>query len=387
LTFDLVLKDLVLLGGGHAHVAVLKHFGMRPVPGVQVTLVSRGVDTPYSGMLPGLIAGHYSREEAHIDLQRLARFARARAVFDEVVGLDVAKRQVHFKQRPPVAYDLLSIDIGSTPNLEVPGAKEHAVPVKPIDRLLDRWSALIERLRADSSIKRIGVVGGGAGGVELILAAQYAMRKRLAHEAGTIAKLEYHLFTEGEQVLPTHNASVRRRFERVLAERQVTVHRGSKVVEVAPESLRTADGRTHAVDEVLWTTEAAAAPWLASSGLALDDTGFIRVSSTLQSISHPDVFAAGDIASMDRHPRPKSGVFAVRQGPPLARNLRRVLLGEALEPYRPQRQFLSLITTGNRYAIASRGMIAFEGAWVWQLKDWIDRAFMRKYQQLPAPPA
>jgi selenide,water dikinase len=334
-------------------------------------------------MLPGLIAGHYSRDEAHIDLQQLARFARARAVFDEVVGLDVANRHVHFKQRPPVAYDLLSIDIGSTPNLQVPGAKEYAVPVKPIDRLLDRWSALIERLRADRSLKRIGVVGGGAGGVELTLAVQHAMREQLAHDAGTIANLEYHLFIDGEHVLPTHNASVRRRFERVLAGRQVTVHRGSPVVEVAPGSLRTADGRTHPIDEVLWTTEAAAAPWLAGSGLALDDQGFIRVSSTLQSISHPDVFAAGDIASMDRHPRPKSGVFAVRQGPPLARNLRRALLGEALEPYRPQRRFLSLITTGDRYAVASRGTIAFEGAWVWRLKDWIDRGFMRTYQQLP----
>jgi len=389
-TFELstypVVKDLVLLGGGHAHVAVLRRFGMKPAPGVRLTLVSRAVETPYSGMLPGLIAGHYARDDAHIDLQPLSRFAGAMAVFDEVVGLDVATRQVHFKERPPISYDLLSIDIGSTPNLKVPGAQQHAVPVKPIDRLLERWSALIARLRADNSLNRIGVVGGGAGGVELILAVQHAVRTQLAHDGRRLADLEYHLFTEGEHVLPTHNASVRRRFERVLADRQVTVHRGSAVVEVAAGSLRTADGRTHAIDEVLWTTEAAAAPWLAASGLALDDQGFIRVSSTLQSISHPDVFAAGDIASMDRHPRPKSGVFAVRQGPPLARNLRRALLGEPLEPYRPQRRFLSLITTGDRYAVASRGRMACEGAWVWRLKDWIDRGFMRTYQQLPEMP-
>ena len=138
------LKDLVLLGGGHAHVIVLKRFGMVPLAGVRVTLVSRVADTPYSGMLPGLIAGHYSRDEAHIDLEPLARFARAHTVFDEAIGLDLGNRQVRFQDRPPISYDVLSIDIGSTPNLQVTGAAEHTVPVKPIDRLLNRWSTLID---------------------------------------------------------------------------------------------------------------------------------------------------------------------------------------------------------------------------------------------------
>jgi selenide,water dikinase len=194
--------------------------------------------------------------------------------------------------------------------------------------------------------------------------------------------LEYHLFTNGDQVLLSHNASVRRRFERILAARGVRVHHGSGVVEVARGALRTADGRTHEIDETLWTTQAAAAPWLAQSGLAVDTDGFVRVSRTLRSISHGDVFAAGDIAAMVDDPRPKSGVFAVRQGPPLARNLRRALLSEPLEEYYPQRQFLSLISTGDRYAVASRGPIAFEGAWVWRWKDWIDRRFMRQFTHL-----
>ena len=157
-----------MLLGAATRVTVLKRFGMRPVAGVRVTLVSRVVETPYSGMLPGLIAGHYTSDEAHIDLQPLARFARARVVFDEAIGLDLANRQVRFRDRPPIGYDVLSIDIGSTPNLTVTGAAEHTVPVKPIDRLLDRWSALTARLCEGDTTRRIAVVGGGAGGVELL---------------------------------------------------------------------------------------------------------------------------------------------------------------------------------------------------------------------------
>jgi len=378
-----ILKDLVLLGGGHSHVAVLKRFGMQPLPGVRVTLISRGFETPYSGMLPGLIAGHYSRDEAHIDLQPLARFAGARAVFDEVIGLDLHARQVQCRNRPPITYDVLSIDIGSTPSLTVAGAADHAVPVKPIDRFLDRWLELCRRLQAASARQRIAVVGGGAGGVELLLAVQFRMRALLEREGRRASHLEYHLFTDSDEVLPTHNRSVRRIFGRMLGQRGVTVHAGSAVVEVSASILRTADGRSHEIDEVLWTTEAAAAPWVAESGLDVDESGFVRVSGTLQSTSHPGVFASGDIASMVEHPRPKSGVFAVRQGPPLARNLRHALLGERLEHYRPQRQFLSLISTGDRFAVASRGPWALQGAWVWRWKRWIDRRFMRLYNELP----
>jgi selenide,water dikinase len=172
-------------------------------------------------------------------------------------------------------------------------------------------------------------------------------------------------------------------FEGILERRGIMVHPGSAVVEVSPHRLRTADGAVYQVEEILWTTEASAAPWLADSGMAVDDFGFVRVSSTLQSVSHPELFAAGDVASMVESPRPKSGVFAVRQGPWLARNLRRALLGQRLIRYRLQRQFLSLISTGDQYAVASRGLVAFRGRWVWQWKDWIDRRFMRRYSDLP----
>jgi selenide,water dikinase len=381
-----VVKDLVLVGGGHSHVAVLRRFGMKPLPGVRITLVCRDSHTPYSGMLPGLIAGYYDFDEAHIDLRPLAQFAGARFYQDEVTGIDLAGRRVFCRHRPPVSYDLLSLNIGSTPQLsDVSGAAGTVVPVKPISGFLARWQALSERVLAEGTA-RIGVVGGGAGGVELLLAAQHRLRELLA-ERGRAAALSFHLFTDTDDILPTHNPRVRAIFRRVLAERGVAVHAGNAVAAVAPGRLGLSDGTAQELDEVLWVTAAAAPAWLREAGLAVDPKGFVAVADTLRSLSHPEVFAAGDIAAVIDHPRPKSGVFAVRQGPPLAANLRRALLGRQLKPFAPQRRFLSLITTGERYAVASRGGWALEGAGLWRLKDWIDRRFMRKYNVLPEMPA
>lgn len=377
------MTDLVLLGGGHAHVAVVKRFGMKPAPGVRVTLVSRDVDTPYSGMLPGLIAGHYTHDDAHIDLQRLTRFAGVVGVFDEVVGLDCAGRTVHCRNRPPIRFDLLSINIGSTPNASVRGASDHAIPVKPIDRFLRHWEALRGRLLADDAPKRVAVVGGGAGGVELLLSVQYRMRTLLEAVGRRDAHIDYHLFTAGTSILPSFNARARRMVERILSARGVRVHTGSPIAEVRERRVLTAAGESHEVDEILWTTQARAASWLAASGLAADEDGFVRVADTLQSTSHPGVFAAGDAASMVGSTLEKSGVYAVRQGRVLAANLQRAVRGERLHAYRPQRRFLSLLSTGDRHAVASRGRFALEGPWMWRWKDAIDRRFMRQYNELP----
>lgn len=368
-----VRADLVLVGGGHTHVEVLRRFGMRPEPGVRITLVGATTHTPYSGMLPGLIAGHYTFDDTHIDLRPLARFAGARFFPAEAMGLDLAGRRVLCRDRPPVRYDLLSLDIGSTPETaDVPGAAEHAVPVKPISRFLARWERLAGRVAAAGPL-RIGVVGAGAGGVEILLAVQHRLRARAP---------EMHLFAGGG-VLPDHSPRVRARFARVLAERGVRIH-AERVVQVEAGAVVDAAGARWPLDEVLWVTTARGAPWLAASGLAVDGRGFVQVDATLRSLSRPEVFACGDVAAVVPHPRPKAGVFAVRQGPPLAENLRRVLRGEPPEPFVPQRRFLALITTGDRHAVASRGRLAVEGDWVWRWKDRIDRRFMARYADLPA---
>ncbi len=379
-----VLRDIVLVGGGHSHVGVLRNFGMRPVPGVRLTVICRDTHTPYSGMLPGYIAGHYSYDEVHIDLSVLAQFAGARLIRDEALGLDREAGKVLCRNRPPLPYDILSINIGSTPQMgAVAGASAHAVPVKPIAGFNARWQQLLERVREHAGTTRIAVVGGGAGGIELALAMQYRLRNELRAAARNPDDIEFHLLTSSAVILPTHNAAVRRSFERVLAERGIALHCNAEVVAVSAAQLHTASGATVAADEIVWVTRAGGAPWLGTTGLALDGDGFIQVTETLQTVTDPKIFAAGDIASMINHPLEKAGVFAVRQGPPLAENLRRAVAGRALASYRPQQRWLALISTGDRYAVASRGALGFEGAWVWRWKDWIDRRFMRKFNQFP----
>jgi selenide,water dikinase len=379
-----VVKDLVLVGGGHSHVAVLRRFGMRPLPGLRLTLITRDIQTPYSGMLPGYLAGHYDFDACHIDLGPLSRFAGARLYHGEVEGLDLDQHQIQVSGRPPVHFDLLSINTGSRPTtLQIPGAADYTLPVKPIDRFLSGWEALIQRVIASRGRFRIAVVGGGAGGVELALATQYRLQRLLREHGDDPERLDYVLLTQGPEILPGHNAGVRRRFLRVLGERGVQI-RTEHRVEAVGDGVLSAEGQPDTLaDAIFWVTSASAPAWPGEAGLQADANGFIQVNAHLQSVSHPPVFAAGDVAALP-DPRPKSGVFAVRQGPVLTANLRRAATGRRLRRYRPQRQFLGLITTGDRYAIASRGNWSMEGAALWRLKDWIDRRFMKRFNELPA---
>jgi selenide,water dikinase len=384
-----VVKDVVLVGAGHAHVAVLRNFGMKPLPGVRLTLVTREVDTPYSGMLPGHVAGHYTADEIHIDTGPLTRFCGGRLYQDEAIGIDLANRLVICRDRPPVAYDILSLDIGSRPNTaSVPGAALHALPVKPIDGFLPRFAALRDRVLAGRS-SHVLVVGAGAGGVELMLAVAQRLRRDVAAAGGDPGRLRFTQIAASQEVLGSFPAALRARFRALLEARGIRVERGARVAEVEAGAVILTDGRRIAADEILWTTEAAPAAWLAETGLALDAGGFLRVGADLRAIGREDVFAAGDMVAFDPQPIPRSGVYAVRAGPVLADNIRAALTGRQLRPYQPQRDALYLISTGDRNAVATRNGLVAGGAWAWALKDWIDRRFMRRFSVLPAmaPPA
>lgn len=386
-----IVSDLVLVGGGHSHVAVVKMFGMNPVPGVRITLISRELHTPYSGMLPGYLAGHYDFDDAHIDLRPLAQFAGARLYHGEVVGLDLDGERVLCADRPPISYDVLSINIGSTPDTtSVPGAEEYALPVKPISEFVDGWKGIAERTAnpENEGPVDVAVVGAGAGGTELTLATQHRLHEQLERRGGSPEDVRFHLLSSSETILPKQPSRARRKFRRVLEERDVDIRTDARVERVEADRLLCEDGTELPYDELLWTTQASAPDWIEETGLNTDEEGFIEVDDNLQSTSHSKVFAAGDIASMTNYDLEKSGVFAVRQGKPLENNLRQTFAEGALKPYRPQKNFLQIISTGDKYGIAIRGVLGMqwvaEGEWVWKLKDWIDRRWMRKWgEDLP----
>ena len=382
-----IVKDVVLVGAGHAHVGVLRAFGMQPMPGVRLTLITRQVDTPYSGMLPGMIAGHYSTDQAHIDTGPLCRFANARLYHSEAIGLDLVGKRIFCDNRPPVTYDTLALDIGSTPGAQqVAGVVEHAIPVKPVDSFLARFEAARARIAAAGFKACVGVVGAGPGGVELLLALQHRLMGEARKAGRDPAGLAFAIITPGAEVLPQMPVRMRQRFTAILRERGVAIHAMCKVTAVVPGAA-IANGTTRIpLDEIFWTTSAEAAPWLRETGLALDAQGFVRVGQTLQSVSHADVFAVGDVASMDGFSAPKSGVYAVRSGKPLTENIRRLLEGQSLTHHRPQRDALYLISTGDKYVVGTRNGITFEGAWAWTWKDWIDRRFMDRFNRLPEMP-
>lgn len=370
-----IVSDLCLVGGGHSHVLLIRRWAMNPLPGVRLTLVSSDSMTPYSGMLPGLIAGHYSVDDMHVDLRRLCAWAGIRFIEHSVTSVNLDKRQVEFTERPPVEFDVLSLDTGSTPDLSVPGAREYVTPVKPVHSFHARWRLIRERMNTNKEGRMtIAVVGSGAGGFELVTAMRHALdsgRARMCWFLRDKLPLSGRPPRVGQLAL----AAARRMGVEVVTD--------CDVARVEPGTLVAADGREFKFDEVLWCTGAIAPDWPCSAGLAVDKRGFISTNAFLQSVSHDVVFASGDIGTQRDTPSAKAGVFAVRQAPFLHDNIRAYLLGDSLKPYRPQKDFLSLMATGGKRAIASRGPLAIEADWVWRWKDYIDRAFMRKFSDLP----
>lgn len=366
------LQHLVLLGGGHAQVAVLKDLAMRPVSGLRVTLISRDIMTPYSGMLPGFMEGCYRADEITIDLSHLARYAGARFIHGEVTELDADARTITLKGRPPIYFDLLSINIGSSPDpASLPGAAEHATPIKPISTLVERFDAIINR----SEGQHIAVIGGGAAGVEVALALHHRMKGNPATKIS--------IFHRGERLVPEYPEIAARYLAKACHQRGISSHCGIGVKAVEKDILLLDDGTTYAIDHALLVTAGRAPTWLSKTGLALDENGFISVNADLSSVSHSDIFAAGDIASLGFDPRPKAGVFAVRAGKPLAENLRRKLLGQPLRHWRPQSRYLALIGLGGGLAMPVRGNLALPPSRLaWRWKEWIDRKFMEKYSDL-----
>lgn len=370
-------RELVLIGGGHAHVQVLRALATAPLAGVRTTIVLDRPGAVYSGMVPGLVAGQYAMRELTIDVPALAARAGATVVLAPATRVDAAARRVEVAGRPALAYDVASLDVGSTvAGLALPGVAEHALPTRPIARFAGEVDALVVRARGRGRC-RIAVVGAGAGGVELA----FAFRARLAREG--VREVAVTLLEGGPRVLPSSPAGVARQVAAALAARGIAARCGVRVEGVARAdgALRVALGgrQTLACDEVAWVAGAAPIPLVADSPLPHDDAGFVRVQETLAVLGRDDLFAVGDCAAF-APPLAKAGVYAVRQGPVLVRNLGARLAGHPLRPYRPQRDFLMLLNLGDGTAIAAKWGLAFEGRAAFAGKDRIDRRFVARFR-------
>lgn len=369
-------RDLVLVGGGHAHVQVIRRWMMDPLPEVRLTVIVDRPDAVYSGMVPGRVAGDYEDAELEIDVVPLARRAQARVVLAGATRIVPATKRIELEGRPSLPYDVASLDVGSTVRgLELPGVGAHALATRPIRRFLDRLDARIGEL---GDAPRIALVGGGAAGVELAFTLDARLRA-----LGRRPVLE--VVSEGPDLVPGASSRLRARVLAEFGRRGITHRHGHAVAEVDAAGWSSADGMHEAADLVVWATGAAPTPLLGASPLPTDSRGFVRVDSCFRVEGEEDLFAAGDCAAFIDHPWvPKAGVHAVRAGPVLDANLRARLRDRPLRRHRPQRDFLALLNLGGQRAIGGKWGFAASGPWVWRLKDAIDRRFMERFQVLGA---
>jgi pyridine nucleotide-disulfide oxidoreductase family protein len=364
------LKTVLLAGAGHAHAQVLLEWARAPLPGVQLVVVSPQALAPYSGMVPGWLAGLYRHEEIVIDFPALCAAAGARWVEDELSALDPERRRVHLARGDEIGYDLLSLNVGST--LTPPALQGAAVlAMRPLSALQPQYEALLARWVAEPAHQPFAVtaVGGGAAGVETLLAVLARLRALQPQR-----RVSGRLVAGSAALLPGFAGAAQRAGLQALQRAGATLQLGT----------RWCDSLAQRTDLLLWATGAQAQPWqrdpMRRGTLAVSDAGFVCIDAQLRSVSHPQVFAVGDCAAW-QPPLPKAGVFAVRMGPVLAHNLRAALVQGGLRRYEPQRQFLALLSTADGLAIASRGAWAAQGRWAWWWKDHIDRRFVARFAQ------
>jgi selenide,water dikinase len=367
------VKRLVLAGGGHAHIEVLRDLAATPDGRLHVSLVTPFPRLIYTGMLPGHIAGHYALDECTIDLADLARRARADLVLTTVSLVSPEAKEVVCADGKVLGYDVLSLDVGARPAIGAArGVERHAVVVRPLERIVEGWNGI--RARAvEGAVGAVTVVGGGAAGIELALAMNHRLR---ATPASYATKVRLISDSAGVGIAGGALSRLRERMRRA----GVDSHVGSAVSEVGADFVRLASGIEFATDAVFWVTGAAAHDWIRDSGLATDAGGFLLTNDMLQSASHHEVFGAGDCATNRNRPRPKAGVFAVRAAPVLAANLRAALDARPLAPFAPPRNYLALVSTGERHAVGAWGPLSWQGRWAWRWKDRIDRRFVARYR-------
>lgn len=362
-------KRVILAGAGHAHAQVLDAWREAPLPGVELVVVSPYALAPYSGMVPGWLAGSYRFEDIVIDFPSLCRKAGARWVPSTIDSLDPDRQCVHLSNEESLEYDYLSLNVGSTLTAPQGKFKSTVLTMRPLSQLRADYEQLLEQwyTQTNSRAFQVTAVGGGAAGFESLLAILRRLRELRPHQA-----IQGRLISQSLELLPGYSVAVKRLAMKALRDAGVCVQLGTSWNDsVAQDS-----------DLVIWAAGAQAHAWQSNSErrgtLATSAQGFVAIDPWLRSVSHRNIFAAGDCAQWST-PLPKAGVYAVRMGPVLTYNLRAALTNNCLNIYKPQKTFLSLLATADGSAIASRGAFSLSGRWVWRLKDRIDRGFVRRF--------
>lgn len=371
------MKRLVLVGAGHAHAQVLHELSCRPLDDIKVCLVSPHTLAPYSGMVPGWLAGHYAWAECCIDFTRLCRRAGAELIIDSVAAIDTVGSQLMLESGRTLGYRWLSLNHGST--LSPTGhARIPLLPMRPLADLQDRWNGMLDIVRhlPPNARFHILMIGGGTAGVESLLAVRHRLTGIAPH-----VHFSFALATHGNALMPGQARAAARLLQARMENQGIRIHFSFPAEKLMGDMVIATSGQAIRADAVLWATGAQSLPLARKSGLAVDERGFIRIDRTLRSVSHPDILAAGDCASW-QPPLPKAGVFAVRMGPVLAGNLRALVAGKPLDSFTPQRRHLALIGTGDRHAVGSWGRFGWQGHWAWRWKQYIDRRFIARYNGL-----
>jgi len=369
------VKRLLLLGGGHAHIEVLRELALQPIEGWRVTLVSPFPRLLYSGMIPGVIAGHYALDECAIDLAALCQRAGAAFRRTSVSLVDPSRREATLADGGAAEYDVLSLDIGGRTAIgSARGVEQNAVVVRPLERVAEAWSRVLKRAHKEG-IGSVTLVGAGAAGIELALAMDHRFKSELAGRAPHVRVIGD---TDALQGIPS---GARELLVKTVRERGIGVHAGHAVTEVGDGFVQLEGGLQFASDATFWTTGTVAPDLIRDSGLATDDRGFLLTNEFLQSTSHAEVFGAGDCATQRGSERARAGVFAVRAAPKLAANLRAAMTGAPLVPHRTSPRYLALISVGDKGAVGFWNGFAWEGGWAWRWKDRIDRRFVAQYAE------
>lgn len=361
-----ITNDLVLIGGGHSHLSVLMKLSKRPINGNRITLITNEIDTPYSGMIPGYIEGIYSWRDSHIDLYRLCLKLNVRFIHAEVERVSAHEKEIYFKDRPKIKFDVLSINTGiQSNNREIKGAAKYCLPVKPISKLANNF------LNKITNFKSIAFIGGGAGSVELAL----AIKKRFLNINQDI---KITIITGKRGLLSTFPQKTKLTSLKTLEKFKIDIIEYKRVLEVKPKQIILSDKSLLKIDKAILSTNSMTPKWLAKSDILLTKDNYILVNKSFQT-NYKYVFASGDVIDFNNQNLKKAGVFAVRSGKPLAINIRKFILGKKLVEYKFNKNYLALIGTSKRSAIATKYNLTFNSRFFFYLKKYIDQNFIKKF--------